>query len=138
MISTSKIFFTTIKTCVQYLNYPTLLFDVKNALKRILTDNVNLNLSTFKVDTCFGMGAEEFLLRILHTRSFKCKVVTTHELFYPSLQCPWVWLVSTVASTMQARLHYDVQISIATLLPPTLSTLQLSTQRKVQLWFKHL
>ena len=95
--------------------------------------------STFKVDTCFGMGAEEFLLRILHTRSFKCKVViTTHELFYPSLQCPWVWLVSTVASTMQARLHYDVQISIATSLPPTLSTLQLSTQRKVQLWFKHL
>ena len=47
MISTSKIFFTTIKTCVQYLNYPTLLFDVQNALKRILTNNVNLNLSTF-------------------------------------------------------------------------------------------
>ena len=47
IISTSKIFFTTIKTCVQYLNYPTLLFDVKNALKRILTNNVNLKLSTF-------------------------------------------------------------------------------------------
>ena len=105
---------------------------------RIRSHFFNLG-STFKVDTCFGMGAEEFLLRILHTRSFKCKVViTTHELSYPSLQCPWVWLVSTVASTMQARLHYDVQISIATSLPPTLSTLQLSTQRKVQLWFKHL
>ena len=54
---------------------------------RIRSHFFNLG-STFKVDTCFGMGAEEFLLRILHTRSFKCKVViTTHELSYPSLQC---------------------------------------------------
>ena len=31
------------------LNYPILLFDVKNALKRILTNNVNLKLSTFTI-----------------------------------------------------------------------------------------
>ena len=42
---------------------------------------------------------------ITSTRSFKV-VITTHELSYPSLQCPWVWLVSTVASTMQSRPGY--------------------------------
>ena len=70
----------------------------------------------FKLDICFGMGAEEFLLRILHTCSFK--VVTTRVLSHPSLQCPWWCPVSTVASTMQ--LHYHIQITIATSLPPTL------------------
>ena len=42
MISTSKIFFTTIKTCVQYLIIQ-FCYLMSNALKRILT-NVNLNL----------------------------------------------------------------------------------------------
>ena len=39
-------------------------------------------------------------------------------LSHPSLQCPWWCPVSTVASTMQ--LHYHIQITIATSLPPTL------------------
>ena len=44
-----KDFFTTIKTCVQYLIIQLCYFDVKNALKRILTNNVNLKLSTFLI-----------------------------------------------------------------------------------------
>ena len=47
MISTLKIFSQKLRPVFSILNYPILLFDVKNALKRILTTNVKLKLSTF-------------------------------------------------------------------------------------------